>query len=276
MRVGDKLLVAAALRATFAKRPGITGSRRRSGPGKGAALAGTVCRASAARQGLRLRRAAVRRRFRHHRAGHRLRPYRAGPWRRRLGARHAPTASRCRRPWARTARSTPHVPLFAGKRVLTPDGKTGDADPAVIAALKEAGALLAQRHAHPQLSAFLALEGAADLPQHAAMVHLHGDERPAQEGAGRDRRHPLRPAAGPQPPLCHDREPAGLVRLAPARLGRADRGLRQQEDRRAAARPAVIDRIAAAFEKEGADAWYRQPARRASSATTTTPTTTSR
>ena len=40
--------------------------------------------------------------------------------------------------------------------------------------------------------------------------------------------------------------------------------------------PTVIERIADAFEKEGADAWYHAPARSASSATTTTPTTTSR
>ena len=49
--------------------------------------------------------------------------------------------------------------------------------------------------------------------------------------------HALRAAAGPQPDLCHDRAAARLVHLAPARLGRADRRLRRQEDRRAAARP---------------------------------------
>src|SRR5262249_16938305 len=46
----------------------------------------------------------------------------------------------------------PHVGLFAGKRVLTPAGKTGDADAAVIAALEAQGHLLAQRkltHSYP-------------------------------------------------------------------------------------------------------------------------------
>jgi len=46
----------------------------------------------------------------------------------------------------------PHVALFAGKRVFTPHGKGGDANGAVIAALKAAGALLAQGklvHAYP-------------------------------------------------------------------------------------------------------------------------------
>src|SRR3546814_8658689 len=45
-----------------------------------------------------------------------------------------------------------HVPLFAGKRVLTPAGKAGDADGAVIAALAEAGTLLAKgklTHSYP-------------------------------------------------------------------------------------------------------------------------------
>jgi isoleucyl-tRNA synthetase len=46
----------------------------------------------------------------------------------------------------------PHVPLFAGKKILTPDGKDGDANGAVIAELAKAGALLAKgklRHDYP-------------------------------------------------------------------------------------------------------------------------------
>ncbi len=46
----------------------------------------------------------------------------------------------------------PNVPLFAGKRVLTPDGKDGDANGAVIGKLQEVGALLAKgklRHEYP-------------------------------------------------------------------------------------------------------------------------------
>ena len=46
----------------------------------------------------------------------------------------------------------PHVPLFAGKKVLTPEGKDGDANGAVIGALVAAGALLAKgklRHDYP-------------------------------------------------------------------------------------------------------------------------------
>ncbi len=46
----------------------------------------------------------------------------------------------------------PHVPIFAGKKVLNPDGKDGDANGAVIGELIKAGALLAKgklRHDYP-------------------------------------------------------------------------------------------------------------------------------
>ena len=45
-----------------------------------------------------------------------------------------------------------NVPIFAGKRILTPEGKDGDANGAVIKALIEVGALLAKgtlRHSYP-------------------------------------------------------------------------------------------------------------------------------
>ena len=45
-----------------------------------------------------------------------------------------------------------HVPLFAGKRIMKPEGKEGDANAAVIAALKNAGALFAEAklvHSYP-------------------------------------------------------------------------------------------------------------------------------
>ncbi len=46
----------------------------------------------------------------------------------------------------------PHVPVFAGKRILTPEGKDGDANGAVIKELIGAGKLLAKgslRHSYP-------------------------------------------------------------------------------------------------------------------------------
>ena len=65
----------------------------------------------------------------------------------------------------------PNVPLFAGRSIYRPDGKPGDANEAVIAAIDAAGGLLARGTFGALLSAFLAIEGAADLPQYAAMVH---------------------------------------------------------------------------------------------------------
>ena len=71
------------------------GIQHRSGPGRAARLAGIVCHHPLGRPGLRLPCAAAAGRLRHHRAGHGPRPYRAGPWRRRLGG--------CPRPWRRGA-----------------------------------------------------------------------------------------------------------------------------------------------------------------------------
>ena len=84
------------------------------------------------------------------------------------------------------------------------------------------------RHLVPLLPAFLALEGAADLPRHAAMVHPHGRPRPhPRPRAGRHRPHRVRAAAGPQPHPQHGRRPPRLVHQPPARLGRADPGVRR-------------------------------------------------
>ena len=68
------------------------------------------------------------------------------------------------------------------------------------------------------------------------MVHQHGGERAARKGAGGDRRNTLGPAAGAQPDRGDGRRQARLVRLAPARLGCADRGLHPSRHRPAIAR----------------------------------------
>ena len=78
------------------------------------------------------------------------------------------------------------VPLFAGKHVFKVDGDIADA-------LHAANALLARgriRHSYPHS---WRSEGAVDLSQHAAMVHLDGHQRPAREGLEGDRRCPLGP-----------------------------------------------------------------------------------
>ena len=69
---------------------------------------------------------------------------------------------------------TTDAPGFAGKRVIDDKGKFGDANDAVIKALIGGGCAARARAAAAPISAFLALEGARHLPQHAAMVHRHG------------------------------------------------------------------------------------------------------
>ena len=118
--------------------------------GKGAELAGTVAAHPLRGQGYDFDVPLLRRRFRHHRAGHRLRPYRAGPRRRRLRARPARNGIEVPQTVGEDGIvSIPHVPLFAGKRVLRPDGKKGDADPAVIAALEGSGRAAGRRASSP-------------------------------------------------------------------------------------------------------------------------------
>ena len=88
------------------------------------------------------------------------------------------------------------VPLFGGgepKRVIDDKGHFGKLDDtryanaAVIAALKDAGALAAMnpRHKH-DYAAFLAVESAGHLSQHAAMVHRDGQ---AERDEGREESH---------------------------------------------------------------------------------------
>ena len=150
------------------------------------------------------------------------------------------------------------VPLFAGLHVYKA------ADP-VCAALDRGRRAAGARQAGALLSAFLALQGAADLPRHAAMVHPHGWRRST---SARRRWRPSRrphfvPEKGRNRLGQHDRRAAGLVHQPPARLGRADRGVRRASDRRAAARSRRWSRASSRpSATEGADAWYASPPER--------------
>ena len=98
-----KLILAKELHAAFAGGDRHHGIQHRSGRARATRLAGIVCHHPLAGRGYDFPRAAAAGRLRHHRAGHGPRPYRAGPWRRRLGACAAPMASRCPRRWMATA-----------------------------------------------------------------------------------------------------------------------------------------------------------------------------
>jgi len=74
------------------------------------------------------------------------------------------------------------LPLFGGQQIITPEGKEGPANVSVIKQLAYAGALLAKgkmKHSYPHSWSF---KGAADLPQHAAMVCRHRQEAGRRHG----------------------------------------------------------------------------------------------
>ncbi len=132
------------------------------------------------------------------------------------------------------------LPRFGGKVIVTPKGKDGDANPAVIEALIENGALIARgrlTHSYPHS---LALQGAADLPQHAAMVRRHRQARRRRAGHLRHHDPPTRPdldrrAGRPGPRSTGRNRLHSMIEARPdwvlsppARLGRAADLLRQE------------------------------------------------
>ena len=95
---------------------------------------------------------------------------------------------------------------------------------------------VASRGLRSLVPALLALPQPGDLPRHLAVVHRDGREAPARaRAARRSTRHALDPVVGPGAHRGHDRQPARLVHLAPARLGRADPGDGLHEVRHAGA-----------------------------------------
>jgi len=154
------------------------------------------------------------------------------------------------------------VPLFAGTRVYTPAGKPGDANPAVLAALREVRALLShgrQQHSYPhswrskvpllyrvtpqwfismdsgdlRAKALTALETTAFYPE-----------------AGKER---LRGMIESRPDWCVSRQRRWGVPLPIFVEKATGEPLRD---------PAVVERIAAIFEAEGGDAWYESDPQR--------------
>ena len=69
---------------------------------------------------------------------------------------------------------TEQAPGFTGKRVINDKGEKGDANEAVIKALDQGRQYHRARPPQASVSAFVALEEADHLPQHAAVVHRDG------------------------------------------------------------------------------------------------------
>jgi isoleucyl-tRNA synthetase len=152
-----------------------------------------------------------------------------------------------------------HVPLFAGKRVLTPRGKTGDADGAVTAALAAAGRLLASAkltHSYPHSWRSKAPLIFRNTPQWFISMETNDLRKKALQAIddtvfyppqGRNRLYAMIES---RPDWCISRQRAWGVPIAAFVNKQTGELLRD---------PTVVERIAAAFEQEGADAWFASP-----------------
>ena len=115
---------------------------------------------------------------------------------------------------------TDQAPGFTGKRVHHRQGRKGRRQRGGDQGAGRSRHADRARPPEAPISAFVALEEAGDLPQHAAMVHRDGQadrgrggSRAATRCAARARRHrcdALGAAAGREPHRRHDREPARL------------------------------------------------------------------
>ena len=163
----------------------------------------------------------------------------------------------------------PHVPLFAGKRILTPEGKDGDANGAVIRELIERGKLLAKstlRHSYPH-----SWRSKAPVIFRATPQWFVAIDKPMKEQGGQTLRQLAVKAIGETKWY----PPRGANRIGAMVEGRPDWVLSRQRawgvplaifvDKKTGQvlnDPAVFQRIEAAFEAEGADAWFTSPPER--------------
>ena len=94
-----------------------------------------------------------------------------------------------------------------------------------------------------------------------SIVREDGQMRTLREAAPLRHRPPgaVDSGLGTRPHLQHGGEPAGLVHLAAAGLGRADSGDGLHVLRRGGADAELVERAAAVFEQYSADAWYERP-----------------
>ncbi len=158
----------------------------------------------------------------------------------------------------------PNVPVFAGKRILTPEGKDGDANGAVIKELIAHGKLLAKgslRHSYPH-----SWRSKAPVIFRATPQWFVAIDKPFHDGKS------LRELALKAIGETRWYPPRGQNRIGSMVEGRPDWVLSRQRawgvplaifvDKKSGAvlnDPAVFTRIEQAFESEGADAWFTSP-----------------
>jgi len=164
----------------------------------------------------------------------------------------------------------PHVPVFAGKRILTPEGKDGDANGAVIKELIAHGKLLAKgtlRHSYPH-----SWRSKAPVIFRATPQWFVAIDKPFSNVKEDMNGKTLRDLAMAAIGETKWYPPRGQNRIGSMVEGRPDWVLSRQRawgvplaifvDKKSGEvlnDPAVFRRIEQAFEAEGADAWFTSP-----------------
>ncbi len=154
----------------------------------------------------------------------------------------------------------PGLPLFAGRSVYRPDGKPGDANEAVIAAIDAAGGLLARGvlvHAYPHSWRSKAPLIFRNTPQWFISMAANGLREKALAAIAETRwlppqaRNRITAMVESKPDWCVSRQRAWGVPIAVFTHRETGEPLRD---------PAVVERVAAAVAEHGSDVWFNAEA----------------